>query len=63
MKRFSRLIQFGTQRADLRIEPFDLLNHVNWGNPAIHFNAGAFGRVTTPAGDPRIIQLGVKYAF
>lgn len=25
--------------------------------------AGTFGRITTQAGDPRIIQLGVKYAF
>jgi len=28
-----------------------------------NFNAGTFGGIATQAGDPRIIQLGVKYAF
>jgi hypothetical protein len=26
-------------------------------------NSGQFGRITTQAGTPRIIQLGVRYAF
>ncbi len=55
--------QLGTPRTELRIESFNLLNHFNRGNPATKFNAGTFGRITTQAGVPRIIQLGVKYAF
>jgi hypothetical protein len=60
----SRLIQMGTtRRLELRLESFNLLNHFNWGDPAVNFNAGTFGRITTQAGAPRIIQLGIKYDF
>jgi hypothetical protein len=60
----SRRISFGAvQRLELRLETFNLLNHFNWGNPATNFNAGTFGRITSQAGEPRIIQFGVKYDF
>jgi hypothetical protein len=60
----SRLIAVSaTQRMELRLESFNLLNHFNWGDPLLNFNAGTFGRITTQAGAPRIIQLGVKYDF
>jgi outer membrane receptor protein involved in Fe transport len=61
-----------TQNVELRLEAFNLLNTFNWGIPGTeltaggwqaNFNAGTFGRITTQAGAPRIIQLGVKYAF
>jgi len=28
-----------------------------------NFNSGAFGRVTSMAGTPRVLQFGVKYGF
>ena len=59
----SRLVQVGTQRLELRLETFNLFNTFNWGNPVTNFNSGAFGRITTQAGDPRILQFGVKYDF
>ncbi len=59
----SRLIPMGTRRLDLRIEVFNLLNHFNWGNPAVNFNSGQFGRITTQAGEPRVMQFGIKYDF
>jgi hypothetical protein len=59
----SRLIQVGTQRLELRFETFNLLNTFNWGNPTTNFNSGAFGRITSQAGAPRILQFGVKYDF
>jgi hypothetical protein len=60
----SRLITVtGSQRLELRLESFNLFNTFNWGNPLTNFNAGTFGRITTQAGDPRIIQFGVKYDF
>ncbi len=60
----SRLIPVTvTQRLELRLEAFNLFNKFNWGNPLLNFNAGTFGRITTQAGDPRIIQFGIKYDF
>jgi hypothetical protein len=62
----------GMQNLELRLEAFNLFNTFNWGDPAsnenaggtvANFNSGTFGRITTQAGDPRIIQLGIKYAF
>ena len=41
-----------------------LLNHFNWGNPAVNLNnRGTFGRITTMQGAPRIMQFGVKFGF
>jgi hypothetical protein len=60
----SRLVPVAsTHSLELRVEVFNLLNNFNWGNPNLNFTAGTFGRITTIAGDPRIIQFGVKYAF
>ncbi len=53
----------GAQRMELRLEAFNLLNTFNWGNPAANFNSGQFGRITTMAGEPRIMQFGIKYDF
>ena len=52
-----------TQRLELRLESFNLLNRFNWGDPVVNFNAGTFGRITTQAGAPRILQFGIKYDF
>jgi hypothetical protein len=62
----------GMQALELRLETFNLFNTFNWGDPGsnenaggatANFNSGTFGRITTQAGDPRIIQLGIRYAF
>ena len=52
-----------TQQLELRFEVFNLTNHFNWGNPNATFSSGTFGRITSMAGDPRILQFGVKYGF
>jgi hypothetical protein len=60
----SRLISVGAaQRLELRLEAFNLFNQFNWGTPVTNFNAGTFGRITTQAGAPRIMQFGIKYDF
>ena len=60
----SRLFSFpAAQSVELRIEAFNLLNNFNWGNPITNFSSGNFGRIQTQAGDSRIMQFGVKYAF
>ena len=38
-------------------------NSVKLTGTIANINSGQFGRITTQAGTPRIIQLGMKYAF
>jgi hypothetical protein len=68
----SRLLPFGASRnLELRVETFNLLNTFNWGPPTLmnadrthtNFSSGAFGRITSMGGAPRIMQFGVKYGF
>jgi len=60
----SKLVGFGAnQQVELRVEAFNLFNTFNWGNPQDQFTSGAFGRISSQAGDPRILQFGIKYAF
>ena len=35
----------------------------NWGNPTSNFDSGSFGRITSLAGDSRIMQFAIKYGF
>jgi hypothetical protein len=58
-----RSVQLGTRRIELRLESFNVLNHFNWGDPATNFNSGQFGRITSQAGEPRVLQCGIKYDF
>jgi hypothetical protein len=61
---FSRLIPFGGERnLELRVEAFNVFNNFNWGNPVTQLDLPTFGRILSAAGDPRIIQFGIKYAF
>jgi hypothetical protein len=60
----SRVLGLGSTRTlELRIEAFNLLNNFNWGTPATNLNLATFGRITTMAGAPRIMQFGIKYGF
>jgi hypothetical protein len=60
----SRLFPLGTtQRLEARLEAFNLFNTFNWGNPTANLSSGTFGRIQSMAGDPRIIQFGIKYGF
>jgi hypothetical protein len=60
----SRLFSWNSvQKFELRFETFNLFNTFNWGNPITSLSAGNFGRIQTAAGDPRILQFGIKYAF
>jgi hypothetical protein len=58
----SRLVSLAATRTiELRLEVFNLFNTFNWGLP--NSASGAFGRITTMTGDPRIMQFGIKYGF
>ena len=57
-------MSLGTTRGlELRLEAFNLLNNFNWGNPATTLDSPTFGQITSQAGDPRILQFGIKYGF
>jgi hypothetical protein len=58
-----RVSLVGAQVLELRVETFNLLNHFNWGNPTTNIDAANFGQIQSQAGDPRILQFGVKYGF
>jgi hypothetical protein len=47
---------------ELRAEVFDVLNTPPLGNPNGVVGSAAFGTITT-AGDPRVVQLAVKFLF
>jgi hypothetical protein len=52
----------GTRALELRAEVFNLTNTPPLGAPNTTVGAAAFGTITT-AGDPRVIQLAVKFLF
>ncbi len=49
-------------RLQFRGEFFNLANHANLGNPNGGLSSPQFGRITT-AGNPRVIQFALRYAF
>ena len=60
----SRLIRLPSEQTlEVRMESFNLLNHMNWANPTTNYDSRNFGRITAINGSMRIIQFGVKYGF
>jgi hypothetical protein len=60
----SRVVPVGaSRRVTLRVEAFNLFNTFNGDLPEVNFSLPTFGRITSMAGTPRIIQLGARYAF
>jgi Carboxypeptidase regulatory-like domain len=58
----NRRIPVASHALELRVEVFNLANTPPLGAPNGTFGSAAFGSITT-AGDPRVIQLAVKYVF
>ena len=52
----------GERQIQFRAEAFNVFNRVNLNNPVSALNNPNFGLITL-AGDPRIIQLALKYTF
>jgi Carboxypeptidase regulatory-like domain/TonB dependent receptor len=56
-----------TERQQLRFTTdfFNLWNHANFGNPSVTDveNPGAFGKIVSTVGTPRLIQFSLRYAF
>ncbi len=51
------------QNIEVRVEAFNAFNWVNLGLPNTTLSAATFGQISSMAGTPRIMQLGVKYVF
>ena len=58
----SRSFRFASQSLQFRWEIFNVINRVNLDAPVTALNNANFGRILT-AGDPRIMQLALKYTF
>jgi hypothetical protein len=55
---------FGENRSlEFRWETFNLLNTPQFGLPTGNVNSGSFGLITSLAGDPRVMQFALKFAF
>ncbi len=57
-----------TERVSMqfRSEFFNIFNQTNFANPTTNFSSGRFGRIggtQSYAGEPRVIQFGLKLAF
>jgi hypothetical protein len=49
--------------AQFRCEAFNLTNTPQFYGPATQFGSSTFGKITTQANFPRVIQLGIRLAF
>ncbi len=47
-------------KLQIRVEMYNVLNRVQFGNPNDTYNGASFGQITTQANNPRTIQLGLK---
>ncbi len=64
MSLFRSIALGGDKRMELRLETFNLFNWVNYGFPAANVsNQGTLGTITSSLGDPREMQLAVKFYF
>lgn len=51
------------RQLQIRIEAFNLLNHIDWAPPGTTIGEAGAGRVSAVAHAPRIVQLGLKLLF
>jgi hypothetical protein len=59
----SRTFGLGAARGlQFRWEIFNIVNHVNLNAPSAALNSSTFGKISS-AGDPRIMQLALKFTF
>jgi hypothetical protein len=59
-KRFTTI---GQHYLMFRGEVFNVFNRPNFGPPQANIQSTAFGTITSTVGDPRVVQLVVKYFF
>jgi hypothetical protein len=60
----SRNLPLGSSKhVEVRVESFNIFNHVVPGDPNVTLGNANFGKVTSTGGDPRIMQLAAKFVF
>ncbi len=58
-----RLQADGEARLQVRLEAFNLFNHIDWAPPGTNIGEAGAGRVTEAAHAPRVLQLGLRFSF
>lgn len=59
-----RNVLAGARRLEIRVEAFNVFNHINWGNPAVAIDTpSTAGRITSMSGRPRQVQFGLRFMF
>ena len=53
----------GGRELQLRLEAFNVLNHINLGNPSVDMTNVNYGRITGISGRPRQLQVGFRFVF
>lgn len=48
---------------ELRVEAFNVFNHINLGNPNVAIDNPSAGRITSMSGRPRQIQFGLRLTY
>jgi outer membrane receptor protein involved in Fe transport len=57
-------VPFGKDREfQIRLEAFNVFNHINEGNPNVDVGNANFGRITSMQSRPRQLQLGLRLVF
>ena len=51
------------RRLEIRLEAFNVFNHIDWAPPGTLVGRAGAGRVSATAHAPRILQLGIKLHF
>ena len=57
-------IPFGASGSiQVRMEAFNVFNHINLGNPNVTVGNASFGEITSMSGRPRQLQFGARVVF
>ena len=53
----------GSKNIEVRVDAFNALNWVEWGQPNTTLSSATFGQITSLGVPPRVLQLAAKFTF